>query len=289
MVIRGVLPGAGLRFMRFPWQKQKPLVPEQVAAEFVEYLRVEWVEIQVKEFDTEHLELVMPDGTDAKLFLHKLHGALAAARNPNEKARRQLYAGFAQQMLAADKQIPPLESLDPALMAAKVFPRVVAPALFEALQNDMDKAAPPRRPLADSDFQVVYVLDFDDRVAYVMKAQAEALQMDEEQLWQTSMANARTLFPREECRAALSQLNPKKVVHFLECRDGHAGARLLLLPEYLEEGEEAAAVILENSAFLLAQVPPGNNWNPLRTVARQGGSPHVQQPFLVSRQGIKAM
>ena len=274
--------------MRFPWQPPPPDAG-QVANEFVEFLRQEWRDVKIAAHDAEHIEMSLPGGGEGKLYLHKLHGAIAGLRRNNPKTRRKIYEGFAQQMLAPEKQIPELEDLDAATVAAKIFPRITRRDIFDALGDDLTEAAPPSRCFADSDFLIVYVLDFDDRVAYVMQAQAESLDMNEEQLYQQSLTNARLLFPREKCRELMAQFDPKKVAHFLECADGHAGARLLVLPEYLEEGEELAAIILENSAFLMAQVPPNNNWNPLREVAKQAASPFVQQPFLVTKSGVKAM
>jgi hypothetical protein len=274
--------------MRFPWQNSPPS-EQEVADEFVEFLRHEWGDLKIGAHDAGHVEVSLSDGADGKLYLHKLHGTVAGLRRNNPKTRRTIYRGFAQQMLAPDKQIPDLESLDSETMAAKIFPRIVRRDIFNALGDELEDAAPPSRPFADTNFLVVYVLDFDDRVAYVMKAQAETLNMNEEQLYEQGLINARALFPHEKCRELMAQFDPKKVAHFLECPDGHAGARLLVLPEYLEENEEVAALILENSAFLLALTPPNNNWNPLREIAKQGGAPFVQQPFLVTRQGIKAM
>ena len=274
--------------MRFPWQK--PTDPAQVANEFAEFLRKHWPQLQVKAFDNEHVELTLSDGTDAKLYLHKLHASMPTARSYNPKVRQHLYENFAAQMLAEDKQIPDLDELDAAQMAGKIFPRVMPNEAMKAWAEQAgEDVHAPSRPLADTDFMVVYVLDFDDRVAYVMGQQAESLGMDETTLNAHAMTNARQLFSRAEVEKYFAEFSPKKVVHFLECKDGHASARLLLLPEYLQEGEEVAAVILENSAFLIAQIPPSNNWNPLREVARPAGSPQGNQPFIVTREGNKAL
>lgn len=274
--------------MRFPWQNLPPSHGE-VADEFVEFLRQEWSHLKIGTHDADAVEIAMPDGADGTLFLHKLHVLIRGMRRNNPRMRKVIYGAFAQQMLSAENQIPLLESLDAATVAKKIFPRVTRSDVFAALGDNLEEAAPPSRTLADTDFKIVYVLDFDDRVAYVMGAQAEVLKMDEEQLYQQSLANARLLFSHAECRSQLGEFGPKKVANLIECKDGHAGARLLVLSEYLDDGEEVAAVILENSAFLLALVPPDNNFNPLRAIAKKGGSPHVQQPFLVTRDGIKAM
>ncbi len=274
--------------MNLPWQKPAP-DESDVAEEFVAFLRKEWSDLNIAGHDSGHVELTLPGGADGKLYLHKLHGAIAGLRHNNAKTRRKIYEGFATQMLAPDKQIPELEKLSAATMSDKIYPRITRRDIFDSLGDDLTEAAPPSRAFGDTGFFIVYVLDFDDRVAYIMKAQAEALEMDEEQLFQQSLVNARVLFPREKCRTLMAEFAPKKVAHFLECPDGHAGARLLVMPEYLEENEELAAIILENSAFLMAQVPPDNNWNSLRELAKRGGSPFVQQPFLVTKNGAKAM
>ena len=274
--------------MRLPWQAPPPSEGE-VADEFVKFLWQEWSDLKIAGHDAKHIELSLPGGMDGKLYLHKLHGAIAGLRRNNAKTRRQIYQNFAAQMLAPDKQIPDIESLSAAAMSDKIYPRITRRDIFDALGDDLEAAAPPSRPFGDTEFDLVYVLDFDDRVAYIMKAQAEALEMDEEELYQQGLCNARLLFSREKCRELMTQFAPKKVAHFLECPDGHASARLLVLPEYLEENEELAAVILENSAFLMAQVPSDNNWNPLRELSKQGGSPFVQQPFRVTLDGIAAM
>lgn len=270
------------------WQTPSP-DEAQIAAEFADFLRKGWTEIRIGDVNAERIELILQGGVDAKLFLHKLHGTIAELPRNNAKTR-QIYESFARHMLADDKQVPAFDKLDAAQMVSKIFPRVVRPDMFRSLQGKTAKPLQmPQRPLPGTDFVIVYVLDFGDRVAYVAEQQVESLDKDEDALFRHSMDNARTLFSREDLHRTVAQFGPKKVAHFIDCPDGHAGARLLVLPEYLDEDDSLAALIMGNNLFLLALIPPTNNWNPLRQAARQAKSPHLHQPFLVTPAGIKAM
>lgn len=281
--------------MRLPWQAPPPSQAE-VADEFLAFLQREWPQLNARDCDGDSLALTLPDGAEGKLFLHKLHAAIARLRRNNSKWRQLVYADFAQQMLASEKQIPDLNALGEDEIAKIIFPRVMPRDTLTTWTNQLRAQAgsesepeAPHRDLPGTNFMIAYVLDFDDRVAYFMGHQSQMFNLDEPSLFERAMNNSRELFTREHGRAALEQISQKKAAVCVECPDNHASARLLLLPEYLEEGEEFAAVILENGAFLVSQIPPQNNWNPLREVARQGGSPHVHQPFLVTKSGIKAM
>jgi hypothetical protein len=279
--------------MRFPWQPSPPSEHE-VVAEFVEFLRQKWAHIQVQEFTAEyieylHLEDSRQEATSNRLYLHKMHETIDGLSRSNAKTRWKVYEQFAQRMLTGESLIPDVDDYDSAQTAPRIFPRLVRaerPAVWQREANE--ELPPPQRPLANTPYVVSYVLDCDTQVMYVTARQSELLKMDEKLLYDYAVENTRKLFSREQFRSAIEELPLRKAVAF-SCPDAHASARLLVLPEYMEEGEEISVVVGDNDTFLMGLLPSGNNWNSLRELAREGGRPYLHHPFLVTREGIKAM
>jgi hypothetical protein len=274
--------------IRFPWQRDDPpLSPEDTTQEFVAYLGEAWPHWRVEEASPAELEMRDNEDHESTLCLHKLHYEIQHIRHNNIKKRRRIYETFARKMLAPENSIPPIEEISRADYEERIFPRFVENSFFEAVRERTGAEDVPRRDFAES-FNVVYVLDFPERVAYILSDQAEQLGMSEDELYHAGVANVRKIFPREAMRPLIDQTKEGEFAA-LPCPDGHNAARLLIACDYLEEGEEVAVVLRDDSHFVVLPVPPGNNWNPLRELARTGHPSGQRQPFLITASGVKAM
>lgn len=274
--------------IRFPWQRDDPpLSPEDVVREFIAYLREAWPKWHVAESSTNELEMRDEEEHESTLCLHKLHYEVQHLKRNNHKRRRKIYESFARKMLAPENSIPPIEEISRADYEERIFPRFVENSFFEAVKERTGVEDVPRRDFAQG-INVVYVLDFPERVAYILSDQAEQLGMSETELYQTGISNLRKIFSRETMRPLVEQTKNGEVAA-LPCPDGHNAARLLIACEYLEEGEEIAVMLPDDSVFVVLPVPAGNNWNPLREMARNSHPSGQRQPFLLTASGVKAM
>jgi hypothetical protein len=273
--------------IRFPWQQDPPLSSEETMREFVAYLGEAWPHWRVEEASPGELEMRDDEDHESTLCLHKLHYEVQHVRRNTPKTRRKIYETFARKMLAPENSIPPIEEISRADYEERIFPRFVENSFFEAVRERTGVDNVPRRTFADG-INVVYVLDFPERVAYILSDQAEQLGMSEDELYEAGIANLRKIFPREAMRPLVEKTREDEIAA-LPCPDGHNAARLLIACEYLEDGEEVAVVLRDDSHFVVLPVPPNNNWNPLRELARTGHPSGQRQPFLLSAQGVKAM
>jgi hypothetical protein len=166
----------------------------------------------------------------------------------------------------------------------RIFPKIVQPGFMDrAVEMGMERNSIPHFPLGSTPFFVVFVVDFPDRVSYILAPQAEQLGVDADTLRAAAWDNTRRLWTREEVRP-LIEGGAAVAVH---CAEGHNSARAALLPEYLEEGEEIAFLILDRDRLMLMPAPPDNNWNPLRSVCRDPYG--LPRPLRITRDGIAAM
>lgn len=270
--------------MRFPWQRPEIIPPRQVAEEFIEVLLEIHPEIEITGYNEGVVEFETPDSKDCAIMLHKLHAALEFERHPKLKGRKKVYRGFIQDVF--DPTFSHDEEKIGTQDQARILPRLVhAEFLSFAAERSLDIQF-PHRPFYDTGLMLVYVLDSEKSVAYIADVHAADLELDEAGLYDKALENARTTYERDSLR---DRYVDNDNFNMELCEDGHNSVCLILLPECLEPGEEIAVLMPDKDVFVAAPVPPDNNWNPLRAVAREGNPPYIEQPMLVSSTGVVMM
>lgn len=272
------------------WMKAPPVAPEIVAEEFVALLRAELPTAEIVRVAENELKISVPNGSNQTLMLDKLQRECAEIPGGKKAQRTAVYRNWLR-IVSSDSVADELKDAQFADISNRVYPKIVQEGFFHALRAQTQNAESsgenretvPGHLIENTSFHLVYVIDFPDRVAYILGAQMKTYGINAQALHEAAFANARQLLPREEARDLLES----DEVKMLSCEDGHPTARLLILPEYLGEDEEFAVVIPSQDLLMLTDVPSDNNWNPLRQFARQ--SDGLPQPLRVNQHGLTAM
>ena len=275
------------------WAKSPPLSPEHINEEFIEFARREMPDVTFVQKAENEIEISGPNVSNQTLMLDKLQRECAEIPGQKSAQRTDVYRRWLS-ILNSQNVIEELENAQFADLQKRIYPKIVQEGFFHGLRDRNadadstnvkaeDRDSVPGHLIENTSYHLVYVVDFPDRVSYILGAQMQQMNATEAQLQEAAWENARQLLPHDECRELLESDEVKMVA----CEEGHPTARLLILPEYLEDDEEFAVVIPSQDLLMLTDVPTDNNWNPLRQFARQ--SDGLPQPLRVSRNGLKAM
>lgn len=267
--------------MAFPWSKSRPtaaqikdefiachleLVPDETLGESGE----DWIRWQTR------------DGTSHKAMLGRVLNEVARMGNCSLQERRALYTHFIR-VLRSGGPLPAQLSLEE--FRERILPSLRAPAYLEHIRAETKVGAPHR--VLSHDLLITYVLDFPQTLAHITDKQAGELGLAEEQLWTIARENLGRLWSEEAFR---SQIVGEGLISEIPSPDGHAAARLLLLREWLHEGEEWAALVPDGARLLLIVPPPNNDWNILRrAAASQGNSSGWNRPFRIRPNQLELM
>jgi hypothetical protein len=163
---------------------------------------------------------------------------------------------------------------------ARVLPRLVTQEFIEAGQAQL-KQEIPHRSFFNTGLSVVYVLDNPETVAYVTRSMVEQLKLNDTELHELALSNLTKLFPLE----VIESIVVERQMCVIKGMDGHDAARLILLPEFLKEGENVAVTIPDADTLSICPVP--NDWNGLRDLAKNPASrPLFAKPLKVSRGSV---
>ena len=268
--------------MRFPWRKPIELSSRDLIDEFIETYQLQFPDEKIGEIGDDSVEWERPDGSKHTVILGKVFYQVARLEKKNTLPnRREIYQGFINALFSGEA-MP--DSFDTPEFRARILPAIRQRQYLEHVRRQA-KSEAPHRDLS-SDLIVTYVVDFPDKTAHIMDKQAEELNLDEAALHELAMENLRAILPREDFRELF---NPTEKVVGMVCADGHALARVLLISEYLDEGEEIAVVVSDGAMLALIEVPPDGNWNPLRQFAQGANATGFERPFWVRAGKIELM
>jgi len=239
-------------------------------------------EIQVVRESEEFLELSVAGMNGARMNLGKLYGAIAELRPDNAEARRIVYEHFSAPLREAGTQ----EKLSLETDGARVLPRLVNEEFLREAQSDASQFAAsahetalPVRALGFTGLSVAYVLDSEHHVAYITRAMAGDLGLDDAALHKLALENLHRKWKPESIGDALAGRGISVVQSF----DDHDAARLLLVPQCLGEGQILVAFVPDKSTLILAPPPSDDNWASLSPIV---GAALCERPLKVSRGGI---
>lgn len=259
--------------MQLPWQKPEPVTAAQVVEEFIAVYREKLPDETLGELAPESLEWKKSDGSSHRIMLHKVFDSVARLPKNTLKTRREIYEHFIESAFSGEAM--PEKFSDE--YRARVLPAIRMRGYLEYVRKQIPGEVPHRA--LSKDLVATYVIDFPDRTAHILAPQAEDLGLDEAGLWELAMTNLRPKLSREKFREMFEERNQH--IAAATCPDGHAAARLLLARDFLEEGEEIAAVVPDGGMLILPPVPPDNNWNPIRQMASEADRTGFSRPFWV--------
>src|SRR5262249_52087011 len=113
------------------------------------------------------------------------------------------------------------------------------------------------------------------------------LGLDLEGVHELALKNLRLKFSPDLVTSVLRDNNMVAV----KALDSFDAARLLLIPEQLDEGDEVVALIPDRDTLTLVPVPADGDWDSLRNLARIPASEHLllDRPLRVRRGGFEVV
>jgi len=250
----------------------------RVRRELIAVFREVVPEIHVARETEEFLELSAPNMNGARMNLGKLYKAIADLRPDNFESRRIVYEHFAAPLC----EVGDTGDVSLATHGARVLPRLIGEDFLQEINSDLAGHAAPEMPLRALGFtglSVAYVLDSEHHVAYVTRAVAGDLGLDDFALHNLALENLRRKWKLETISDALEG----KAISVVQSCDDHDAARLLLVPECLQEGQILVAFVPDKSTLILAPPPADGDWSALSPIC---GAALCERPLRVSRDGI---
>ncbi len=229
---------AGLFYSRF--RRMCRLVRE----ELTERLQREHPEIRVEGERLGNLVVRMPDGTERLWEMTDVYGAVAhlpgMGSDPADRAK--VYDGAIEMLVRAAPT--PTDPVTRATHEPYLKPQLVPVA---ALGEQSAGEALPYHELPDLGLAIIYVLDLPLRRRPITEADRDSLGMELRDLHLAALDNLRGSLPREMVAGVLEEGSGAAS----QAGDTFDAARLLLVPELLQPGEELLALIPHRDMLLL--------------------------------------
>ncbi len=249
-------------------------------AEIIAYLKERYPDCTITAEYDDRLEMQRGGGKET-MFLDKVYAGVAALKPNTPEARRNVFRRFVDAVREHHETAGRALSLR--IEGDFILPRLVTRGFVESMARQI-KETPPHRPLSATGLDVVYVLDGEQSVMYLTGKHVSELGLDLEALHARALQNLGKKFPEETLRKILDS----KAINVVKSLDSYDAARLLLVPQYLKEGETIAAAVPDRDTLLLAGIPADGNWSGLSKLARvAAGDVLLDRPLRVSSSGIE--
>jgi hypothetical protein len=253
-----------------------------IRRDFLAYLEAERPELQVDDVDSERIIVSTEEGGHGSLYLDRLYSASTSIKLEDKESLRELFAQYADTIAEGQQAL----SVDAERDRGRIYPRIVRRdwALEAARQVGSDPL--PFVPLGPDGLDVVFVLDSENSVAYLQSEQLADLGMSPEEAFELAVANLGKSFRPEAVRPIVEEGSMSVV----KSEDTYDAARLLLIPDSLQEGESVAALIPDRDTLVLTPVPDDGDWRSLTKLAKSAdGDPLWMEPLVVTPHGVAAV
>jgi hypothetical protein len=252
-----------------------------VRAELVACLRREVPERDIVAVRDREIDLRAADGSVGTLRLDRLFAELRTISDDDAPGREALFAKVVNMLRESERMAQP----DPERDRKRLRPRLAADTFLQQLRGDARDVTIPAVPSGVPGLSVVFVLDSESSVAYVTGKHLAELGLTAEEALALAKANLAPTFDAKIVRGAVSD----RTMSMVKCGDTFDAARLLLVADLLQEGEQVAVVIPDRDTLAVTSVPANGDWSGLRTLARAAAGPVLwDKPLLVTRAGISA-
>jgi hypothetical protein len=252
-----------------------------VREELTQYLQSRYPDAQVLREEKDNLVVRMPGGEERVWEMEDVY--VEVARLPGMGADPQDRSRVYEQ--AVRVLFPPEPITGPLQLeahGASIKPRLVrAQDGGEPLPDGAVRTTVPGLPLAE-----VYVLDRPGDMRYLTERDASDLGLDPEELRRVALENLRKQFPREMVATALEGEGSA-----VQLNDSFDAARLLLVPECLEPGQEVLALAPHRDMLVLMPAElaedPENLNEGMKLLGCENHPPLLDRPVRVTPEGFQ--
>ncbi len=251
---------------------------KKIAKEFAAYIAEKRPDISILRITASRIHFRSPDTERGQLDLHKIISACSAIDANDPKGRRAVYEHFFNSVLADDA----IAAFSYAEHAASILPQLIPAA---HLPEFIKHGGVLHRPLDGLPLCILYVADAEQKMQYLNEEALTELGISPDALHELALSNLRKIFPEQSVRAVIER-NTMILVAAHDCYDA---ARILLLPEYLREGEKMIALIPDRDTLGLAPVPESGDMSALQKLANTPFNRDkllLKKPVLATRNGF---
>lgn len=244
-----------------------------------EFLKQHYPHVEVLEERQGNLVLRTPDRGELVWELADVYADVAQLSRAGEDvhARTPIYHQSAEKLLA-----PPLDAEHPLRLDThgdRIKPQLLRPDEVAVAVNG---ELPVATEVPGIGLCAAYVVDMPNDPRPLTLQDRERLGLSAEELHRLALANLRKDFPAEMIASALSG-----EATGIQFADGFDGARLLLIPEFLQEGQALLALAPHRDMLLL--VPAGEDLEKLRQgleMLEHHHPPLLRQPVRITAAGF---
>jgi len=252
----------------------------EIRREFTVYIKEKIPDLNIISNNESSLTVKCSGGEETTLQLQKLYKQVSELETQDIQDRRKVYGEFFQIIQELSKPLPSqIDKISPLF-----YPRLITADYLEILnRNCSSDDLLINQPLKGTGLHIVYVIDSERFIRYVKASQIRKLSLTQTRIHDISLSNLRKHFDRKVVPDTLE----KKSLSMIKTMDGYDAARLILVPEYLNEEETIAALIPDCDTLILTMPPDDNDWSQLRELSKAAdGEVLLDRPILVSRKGF---
>jgi uncharacterized protein YtpQ (UPF0354 family) len=272
------LPIAVVAVVWFSWKSYR----RDVRRGFIQYLQERDPTTEVL-IEHEGCVVIKNSSVDeVQFYLRKLYVGIAQLKTDTPEGRREVFAEFYDSLM--EHAATANQTLSEEEHGSRIMPRLVRPETLAAMQ---ERAPLPHLDLADLGLAVVYVLDAEKSVMFLTQNHANELGLGLEGLHEKALANLREQFSCAIVQGVLKE----RTLALCKSADTYDAARLLLVPDCLEEGQELLAHIPDRDTLALISPPENNDWAAAAKLSLPPGGEHrlLDRPIRVSREGFRVL
>lgn len=270
--------GMGLAAFILAWVSFR----REVRRQFIEYLKEKLPDIEVVRESTSRLELRSEQHGGGTMFFQNLYGQISALKPDSLEGRREV---FGRLVSTLEEHLDSADAkLDLETHGDRILPRLATPGFLAGLPSGMEI---PRTRLGDTGLLVTYVLDSEHSVMHLTQEHLSELELDLAALHARALENLQKRFPADVVRGALQDGQ----LQVFKAGDTFDAARILLIPQFLEEGQEIAAAIPDRDTLCIAKAPVDDDWSAFEKLAAKAGGEHrlLSKPVKVTRSGFRVV
>jgi PAS domain-containing protein len=231
--------------------------------EIVETIAVSFPEFEVTEQRADAIIFQDSEGSEFQILLENMRAVVDELPHETLDERRRIYEEYVRCLQRGESAF---ESSANCLLD-QLMPRIIHRDQLENMVEQFEMPI-PHRPLGDLPLVAVYVIDLPESVAFVNDSTAQQMGLSEPELFERALAN---LDPEGEFIRQLGQFSAGRVA-VVKTEDSYDAARLLLVPQAIDDDVTVCAAVPDRDTLVLAILDEDTVYATVDEMAKSPGS-----------------
>ena len=251
-----------------------------IRREFIEYLKKHYPGLVVAEENVAYLRLEGPTMDLGVVSMGGLYHKVSQAEVRTPQDRQEVYEKYLDVLKEGVSLMS--RKLTREEDAGRIMPRLVTREFFA---TEPLLAGAPNVPLGNTGLYVVYVLDGDASVVYLTREHLTQLGMTDAGVGTLALEHLKRSAPLENLvREAVDRGSVVSVKQL----DTYDAARLLLLPDLLQDGQALVAAVPDRDTLIFLKEPPGGRVEAIEgLLVSTSDKPLLTKALRVTNRGIE--